>query len=39
MWYFIVFVLVHIYLAISISMINKDRTLTSIFTGYKLKRH
>jgi Ni/Fe-hydrogenase 1 B-type cytochrome subunit len=38
MWYFIVFVLVHVYLAISISMIEKDRTLSSIFTGYKLKK-
>ncbi len=39
MWYFIVFVLIHMYLAISISLINKDRTFTSIFTGYKLKKH
>ncbi len=39
MWYFIVFVLIHMYLAISISVINKDRTFTSIFTGYKLKKH
>ena len=39
MWYFIIFVLIHMYLAISISMIEKDKTLTSIFTGYKLKKH
>jgi Ni/Fe-hydrogenase 1 B-type cytochrome subunit len=39
MWYFIVFVLIHMYLAISITLVNKDRTLTSIFTGYKLKKH
>ncbi len=39
MWYFIVFVLIHMYLAISISVITKDRTFTSIFTGYKLKKH
>jgi Ni/Fe-hydrogenase 1 B-type cytochrome subunit len=39
MWYFIVFVLIHMYLALSITMIEKDRTLTSIFTGYKLKKH
>src|SRR5574337_697619 len=39
MWYFIIFVLVHVYLAFSISLINRDRTLTSIFTGYKLKKH
>ncbi len=39
MWYFVVFVLIHLYLAITISMINKDRTFSSIFTGYKLKKH
>ena len=39
MWYFIIFVLIHVYLAITISMINKDRTFTSIFTGYKVKKH
>jgi Ni/Fe-hydrogenase 1 B-type cytochrome subunit len=39
MWYFIIFLLIHVYLAITISMINKDRTLSSIFTGYKLKKH
>jgi Ni/Fe-hydrogenase 1 B-type cytochrome subunit len=39
MWYFIIFVLIHMYLAISISLINKDRTFTSIFTGYKVKKH
>ncbi len=39
MWYFIVFVLIHMYLAVSITLINKDKTLTSIFTGYKLKKH
>jgi len=38
MWYFIIFVLIHVYLAISITMIEKDRTLTSIFTGVKLKK-
>jgi Ni/Fe-hydrogenase 1 B-type cytochrome subunit len=39
MWYFIVFVLVHVYLAVSMTLVNKDRTLTSIFTGYKLKKN
>jgi Ni/Fe-hydrogenase 1 B-type cytochrome subunit len=39
MWYFIIFILIHVYLAITISMINKDRTMTSIFTGFKLKKH
>ncbi|HUJ17166.1 MAG TPA: Ni/Fe-hydrogenase, b-type cytochrome subunit [Nitrospirota bacterium] len=39
MWYFIIFVLIHMYLAVTISMINKDKTFSSIFTGYKLKKH
>ena len=39
MWYFIIFVVIHMYLAVSITLINKDRTLSSIFTGYKLKKH
>ena len=39
MWYFIVFVLIHVYMAIAITWINRDRTLTSIFTGWKLKKH
>ena len=39
MWYFIVFLLIHVYLAISITLVNRDRTLTSIVTGYKLKKH
>lgn len=38
MWYFIVFMLVHVYLALMTTMIDKDRTFTSIFTGYKLKK-
>ena len=39
MWYFIIFVVIHMYLAITITLIQKDRTLSSIFTGYKLKKH
>ena len=39
MWYFIIFILIHVYMAISITWINRDRTLTSIFTGWKLKKH
>jgi Ni/Fe-hydrogenase 1 B-type cytochrome subunit len=39
MWYFIIFVLVHMYMAIMISLVNKDKSFTSIFTGYKLKKH
>lgn len=39
MWYFIIFTMIHVYLAITINLVNKDRTLSSIFTGYKLKKH
>ena len=38
MWYFIIFVLIHVYMAVSITLVNRDRTLTSIFTGWKLKK-
>lgn len=39
MWLFIIFMLIHVYMSIMITMINKDKTLSSIFTGYKLKKH
>jgi len=39
MWFFIIFLLIHVYMSIMITMINKDKTLSSIFTGYKLKKH
>jgi len=39
MWFFIVFLLIHVYMSIMITMVNKDRSITSIFTGYKLKKH
>jgi Ni/Fe-hydrogenase 1 B-type cytochrome subunit len=39
MWFFIIFMLIHVYMSIMISMINKDKTFSSIFTGYKLKKH
>jgi Ni/Fe-hydrogenase 1 B-type cytochrome subunit len=39
MWFFIIFVLIHVYMSIMITMINKDKSLSSIFTGYKLKKH
>ena len=39
MWIFIVFAMIHMYMAFMIGWINKDRTFTSIFTGYKLKKH
>jgi len=39
MWVFIIFVLVHVYLSLMASLVNKDNTFTSIFTGFKLKKH
>jgi Ni/Fe-hydrogenase 1 B-type cytochrome subunit len=39
MWFFIIFMLIHVYMSIMITMINKDKTFSSIFTGYKLKKH
>ena len=39
MWVFICFVLVHVYLSLMSSLVNKDNTFTSIFTGFKLKKH
>jgi Ni/Fe-hydrogenase 1 B-type cytochrome subunit len=39
MWFFIIFVLIHVYMSLMINMINKDKTFMSIFTGYKLKKH
>ncbi len=39
-WFFIIFTLIHVYMSLMISMVNKDRSMTSIITGYKLKtRH
>ncbi len=38
MWYFIVFMVVHVYMAFMIGWVNKDKTFTSMFTGYKLKK-
>ncbi len=38
MWYFIVFMLVHVYMSLMITLVNKDKTFLSIFTGYKLKK-
>ena len=39
MWYFIMFLLIHVYMSIMIHFVNKDGTFTSIFTGYKLNKH
>ena len=39
MWYFIIFLLIHVYMSLMITFVNKDGTFTSIFTGYKLKKH
>lgn len=38
MWVFIIFVGVHVYMSILQTLVNKDKTFTSIFTGYKLKK-
>jgi len=38
MWIFIIFVLIHAYLSVLITATNRDGTLASIFTGYKLKK-
>ena len=37
MWFFIVFVLIHVYMSVLATFVNRDRTISSIFTGYKLK--
>jgi len=39
MWYFIIFMVIHVYMSIMINFVNKDGTFMSIFTGYKLKKH
>jgi len=39
MWYFIIFMLVHVYMALMITWVQRDKTIFSIFTGYKLKKH
>jgi Ni/Fe-hydrogenase 1 B-type cytochrome subunit len=39
MWYFIIFMLIHVYMSLMINFVNKDATFMSIFTGYKLKKH
>jgi Ni/Fe-hydrogenase 1 B-type cytochrome subunit len=39
MWFFLIFVVIHVYMSLMISMVNKDKTFTSIFTGFKLKKH
>ena len=38
MWIFIIFVAIHVYMSILASAVNKDKTFTSIFTGYKLRK-
>ncbi len=37
-WVFIIFIPVHVYLGILQSVVKKDSTFTSIFTGYKTKK-
>ena len=38
MWVLIIFILVHVYLVLLQTATNRDKTLTSMFTGYKLKK-
>mgnify|MGYP000197513902 CR=1 FL=1 len=38
MWVVIIFVGVHVYMGLLQTVVNKDKTITSIFTGYKLKK-
>ena len=38
-WFFIIFTIIHVYMSVMISAVNKDGSLASIFTGYKLKSH
>jgi len=38
MWFFIIFVGIHVYMALMITLVNKDSTMSSIFTGYKMKQ-
>ncbi|MFA5074008.1 MAG: Ni/Fe-hydrogenase, b-type cytochrome subunit [Nitrospirota bacterium] len=39
MWYFIIFTLIHVYMAVMNSLINRDGALGSMITGYKTSRH
>jgi len=36
MWCFIIFLVIHVYLSIMNSLVKRDESFTSIFTGYKL---
>lgn len=38
MWYVIVFVMIHVYMGVITTLTRRDRTLTSIITGYRLKK-
>jgi Ni/Fe-hydrogenase 1 B-type cytochrome subunit len=35
-WFFIIFTVIHVYMSLMITAVNKDRSMSSIFTGYKL---
>lgn len=39
MWFFVVFMLIHVYMGILATLVNRDKTIWSMFTGYKLKHH
>ena len=38
MWVFIIFISLHVYFSLLHTLIEKDKTFTSIFTGYKLRK-
>jgi Ni/Fe-hydrogenase 1 B-type cytochrome subunit len=38
MWIIIILVMVHVYMTVLKTLVDRDRTFTSIFTGYKLKK-
>ncbi|MDD5171401.1 MAG: Ni/Fe-hydrogenase, b-type cytochrome subunit [Syntrophales bacterium] len=37
MWFFVIFMLIHVYMGVLATMVYKDKSIWSMFTGYKLK--
>jgi Ni/Fe-hydrogenase 1 B-type cytochrome subunit len=38
-WFFIIFTVIHVYMSFMISAVNKDGSMMSIITGYKIVKH
>jgi Ni/Fe-hydrogenase 1 B-type cytochrome subunit len=38
MWVFLIFIIVHVYMAAMVALTERDYSFRSIFTGYRLKR-